>query len=305
VKRLPLLAVVIAAALIAAVVLILERVDQRPDDSGRRKGPEKETPKGAFRGNPSKPMLIPTPSVTLSTGRSVAVIIDDIGYDIRIAEELVRIPAPIALAVLPDTPYAVQAARLSHAAGKEILLHLPMEPRSYPGESPVAGMLKANMTEKEIRHHIQKGLGAVPFASGVNNHMGSRFMEDEKSLSVIMEELRSRNLFFVDSMTTDDSRGKESAARSHVRFAARDVFIDYAPGYAVALESLTGAFREGRNNGAPVLMIGHPYRETVQAIHDVLPLWRKEGVKVISVSAYLRISGEAGGKSPFVKKAER
>jgi uncharacterized protein len=303
VKRFPVLAVVIAAALIAAFVLILERMDQKPDDSDRRRGSEKERPKGALTGKPSNPRVKPTSSVISSTGHSVAIIIDDIGYDMRIAEELTRITEPIALAVLPNTPYAEEAARLSHAAGKEILLHLPMEPRSRPGETAGSGMLKVDMTPEEIRHQLRKDLAAVPFVSGVNNHMGSRFMEDEKSLSVIMEELRSKDLFFVDSMTTDDSRGRDSATRARVRFAARDVFIDHVPGYAVALESLTAAFRERRNNGSPVLMIGHPYRETVQAIHDVLPLWRKEGIKVISVSAYLRISGEAEKKSPFVKKA--
>jgi uncharacterized protein len=304
VKRFPVLAVVIAAALIAAFVLVLERMDRKPVDSDRRRESKKERPKGAFTGTPSNPRMKPTLPVISSTGRSVVIIIDDIGYDMRIAEELARIPEPIALAVLPNTPYAEEAARLSHAAGKEILLHLPMEPRYRPGETPGSGMLKVDMDAEEIRHQIRKDLAAVPFVSGVNNHMGSRFMEDEQSLFVIMEELRSRDLFFVDSMTTDDSRGRDAAARAHVRFAARDVFIDHAPGYAVALKSLTTTLRERRNNGSPVLMIGHPYRETVQAIHDVLPLWQKEGIKVISVSAYLRILGEAEKKSPFVKKAE-
>ncbi len=305
-KRFPLLAVVIAAALIAAVVLFLERVEQRPDDSGARRGPGKETPKKASTGKPPRPGLEPAPPGTAYLGRPVAVIIDDIGFDLRIVEELAGIPAPIAFAVLPHTPHAVEAAKLFHAAGKEILLHLPMEPHSYPGESPGAGALMADMDAGEIRRQIREDLAAVPFVSGVNNHMGSRFMEDEARLAIVMEELRAKGLFFVDSRTTADSRGRESAGRARVRFAARDVFIDHAPGYAAALENLTGAFRQGRKNGAPVLMIGHPHMETVRAIRDALPFWQKEGVNVIPVSAYLRISGGAGKQDPFVKKqAER
>jgi len=297
---------VIAAALIAAVVLILERVEQRPDDSGARRAPVKETPKKASTGKPPRPGWEPAPPGTAYLGRPVAVIIDDIGFDLRIVEELVRIPAPIAFAVLPHTPHAVEAAKLFHAAGKEILLHLPMEPHPYPGGSPGAGALMADMDAGEIRRQIREDLAAVPFVSGVNNHMGSRFMEDEARLAIVMEELRAKGLFFVDSRTTADSRGKKSAGRARVRFAARDVFIDNAPGYAAALENLTGAFRQGRRNGAPVLMIGHPHMETVRAIRDALPFWQKEGVKVIPVSAYLRISGGAGKQDPFVKKqAER
>jgi len=291
------LAVVIAAALIAAVVLFLERVEQRPDDSATRRGPGKETP---------RPGLEPAPLGTAYPGRPVAVIIDDIGFDLRIVEELAGIQAPIAFAVLPHTPHAVEAAKLFHAAGKEILLHLPMEPRSYPGGSPGAGALMTDMDAEEIRRQIREDLAAVPFISGVNNHMGSRFMEDEARLAIVMEELRAKGLFFVDSMTTADSRGRELAGRERVRFAARDVFIDHAPGYAAALRNLTGAFRQGRRNGAPVLMIGHPHMETVRAIRDALPFWQKEGVKVIPVSACLRISGGAGKQYPLAKKqAER
>ena len=299
-KRFPFLAVVIAAALIAAVVLFLERVEQRPDDSGARRGPGKETPKRASTGKQPRPG-----QATLETahsGRSVAVIIDDIGFDLRIVENLAGIPAPLAFAILPHTPHAVEAAKLLHAAGKEILLHLPMEPYSHPGGSPGSGALMVDMDAGEIRRQIRADLAAVPFVSGVNNHMGSRFMEDEARLAIVMEELRAKGLFFVDSRTTADSRGKESAGRAHVRFAARDIFIDHTPGRAAAMESLTGAVRQGQRNGAPLLMIGHPHIETVRAIRDALPFWQKEGVKVIPVSAFMRISGGAGKQNPFANK---
>lgn len=300
-RRFPFLAVIIAAALIAAVVLFLERVERLPDDSAVRKSPGRGTPGKAVPGKKPGPGLKPAPPQTAHPGRPIAVIIDDIGFDLKIVEELAGIPAPIAFAVLPHAPHAVEAARLLHAAGKEILLHLPMEPRSYPGESPGAGALMADMDEGEIRRRIREGLAAVPFVSGVNNHMGSRFMEDEARLAIVMEELRKRDLFFVDSRTAADSRGRESAGRAGVRFAARDLFIDHAPGYAAALENLTGSFRQGRSNGAPVLMIGHPHAQTVRAIRDAMPVWKTEGVRVIPVSACL-ISGGAGKQDPFAKR---
>jgi polysaccharide deacetylase 2 family uncharacterized protein YibQ len=300
VRRFPFLAVIIAAALIAAVVLVLERAERRPDDSATRRGPGKGTPGKAVTGK--TPDLRPVPPEAAYPGRPVAVIIDDIGFDLKIVGELAGIPAPIAFAVLPHAPHAAEAARLLHAAGKEILLHLPMEPLSYPGESPGAGALMADMDEAEIRRRIREDLAEVPFASGVNNHMGSRFMEDGTRLAIVMDELQKRDLFFVDSRTTADSRGRESAGRAGVRFAARDLFIDHAPGYAAALESLTGSFRQRRSTGAPVLMIGHPHAQTVRAIRDVLPVWQTEGVRVIPVSACLRIPGGTGKQHPSVKE---
>lgn len=306
-RRFPFLAVIVAAALIAAVVLILERVGQRPDDSATSRAPEKEAPGRAAKGKtPVRPDLGQAPSKGAHPGRQIAVIIDDIGYDLRVVEELAGIPAPIAFAVLPHAPHAAEAARRLHAAGKEILLHLPMEPHSYPGESPGAGALMADMNGAEIRRQIREDLEVVPFVSGVNNHMGSRFMEDGARLAIVMEELRRRGLFFVDSRTTPDSRGMASAGRAGVRFAARDLFIDHAPGYAAALESLTGPSRPGRGNDAPVLMIGHPHAQTVKAIRDALLVWQMNGVRVIPVSACLRISGTAGKPGTYAKReAER
>lgn len=280
-KRFPVLSVIIAAALIAAAVLFLERVEF-PEDSAARKSLPAE--------RPGKAVKQKTPADG-NKGLEIAVIIDDIGFDLGAVEELAKIKAPLGFAILPNAPYAAEAAEILHAAGKEILLHLPMEPRSYPEESPGAGALLVHMDAGEIRMRIAAGLAAVPHVSGVNNHMGSLFMEDEARLFVVMDELGKRGLFFVDSMTTPGSRGREAASRAGVRFAARNVFIDHEPGYAAALEKLTSPPRQGRKNGAPLVMIGHPHPETVRALKKALPILREEGVRLIPVSAALKTPG--------------
>ena len=291
-KRFPLFYVIFAAASIAAVILFLERVE-RPDLSVTRQSPRKEAPgKALTPKTPAREVAEPAAPKAGQQGRPIAVIIDDIGFDLRIVEELAGIPAPIAFAVLPHTPHAVEAARFLHAAGKEILLHLPMEPRSYPEESPGAGALMVDMDERQIRRQVQENLAAVPYVSGVNNHMGSRFMEDEARLTVVMEELKKRGLYFVDSRTTPDSRGREAANRTGVRFAAKDLFIDHVPGYAAVLENLTGPARRGGKHGKPVLMIGHPHPETVRALRDALPRWQAEGVRLVALPTFFRTSEE-------------
>ncbi|MBU2252086.1 MAG: divergent polysaccharide deacetylase family protein [Proteobacteria bacterium] len=295
-KGFPVLAVIITAALIAAVFLFLERMEL-PDDSATRKGRKTAPPKKALKQKTPERR----PPVAERREQQIAVIIDDIGYDLGAAEELARIRAPIAFAVLPHTPHAAEAAEILHAAGKEILLHLPMEPRSYPGENPGAGALMADMDEKEIRRQIALDLAAVPYVSGVSNHMGSRFMKDDIRLSVVMDELKKRGLFFVDSRTASDSRGKEAAARARVRFAERSVFIDHTRGYAAALANLTRLPRQGGEGGKPLMMIGHPHPETVRALKEVLPIWQEEGVRMIPVSAYLSASGGKEKENFLVK----
>jgi polysaccharide deacetylase 2 family uncharacterized protein YibQ len=297
-KRFPFLTVLIVAALIAVVVIYLERVGPRTDRAvipeGRRAEPREKalTPSLPERKQPEAEI----------GGRQIAVIIDDIGYDLRVVEDLLRIDAPIAFAILPHTPHAREAARLLHAAGKEILLHLPMEPRSYPAENPGKGALFVNMDEEEIRRRIEADLTAVPYVAGVNNHMGSRFMEDEGRLAVVMQELAKKGLFFVDSLTTPVSRARSAAAKAGVRYVSRTAFIDNTPGYAAALTNLLQPPRRGWEAGKPLLMIGHPRPETVRALREAQPFWQTEGVRMIPLSAYLATQGGQEKKDVLAKK---
>lgn len=283
-KPFPFLVVIVAAALIATVFLVLERLVLAPEAPERSVGPVQD--RRAGRAVPPGPARSPKPSSAIPA-RSIAIIIDDIGFDLDIVDELARIPVPLAFAVLPGTPHAAAAARRLHGEGKVLLLHLPMEPHAPPGGGSGQGVLTSDMDESAIHGTLSGHMAAVPFISGVNNHMGSRFMEDETRLSLVLSELKARGLFFVDSRTTADSRGRETAGAVGIRFAERDLFIDHAPGYAAAMESLAEPFRYRNGSGAPVLMIGHPRRPTVQAIKDTLPRWEARGWTVVPVTECL------------------
>lgn len=287
----------IAVSLVVTAAAILLERDKRlpekavPDDreaKSRKKASIPETPARASQGVERR-------------SRKIAIVIDDIGFDLRLVEELARIRAPIAFAILPFAPHATEAARLLHRAGKEILLHLPMEPRSYPEENPGAGALFTNMNAGEIRRQIETNLIKVPYASGVNNHMGSLFMEYEAGLSVVMEELAKRGLFFVDSRTTPSTRGREAAAKAGVRFAERAVFIDRQRGYTAALANLTQQHQSAWEKGKPLLLIGHPHGETIRALREAQPRWQEEEVQVIPVSTFISVPGGEKKQNALMK----
>lgn len=287
-KRFTMMAMVVAAALLAAAFLVLERM--APPNR------EASVPHRLGSGPPDK--TDPSPPAVLPGGkgekRKIAIIIDDIGYDNRSITALAELPAPIAFAVLPFTPHAVPAANGLHAAGKEILLHLPMEPHSYPADNPGKGALFSNMTAETIQRQLAAALAGVPHASGVNNHMGSRFMEDETGMAIVMEALARRGLFFVDSLTAPTSRGRKAAAKAGVPFAARSAFIDHPPHVGVVFERLTHLPQGGESGTAPLLLIGHPRIETIRALRAALPFWEEQGISVISVAAFL--AETTGGK---------
>ena len=223
--------------------------------------------------------------------RRVAIIVDDIGNDLASVDELLALDVPITFAILPHCAHSVDAARVLHRAGREVLLHLPMEPHGYPEQKPGAGAVFVSMTDEEIMRRVDEDLASVPHAVGINNHMGSRFMEDEAKLAVVLKQIKARGLFFVDSRTTRYTRGEEIAARLGLAFVSRQVFIDSGRTYEEARRSLMGA---GDGSG-PVLMIGHPYPGTIRALREVLPVLKNRGVEVVSVS---KLTAPAGEKRP-------
>lgn len=215
----------------------------------------------------------------------IAILIDDIGYDFKVLNELITMDAPLTFAVLPHYPHSRDAARTLHEKSKEILLHLPMEPHAYPDEQPGAGALLLKMSVDEIGKQVNKDIAAVPFVSGVNNHMGSRFMEDEAKLSTVFNQLKKKNLFFVDSRTTPATKAKEIATLSGVPFISRKILIDSEHNYRATLQNLIKLREMAQHeNSEPVLVIGHPYPETIQTLRKALPVLKAQGVLIVPVS---------------------
>jgi len=221
--------------------------------------------------------------VPSSKRQKIAFIIDDIGYDLSPLNELLKINAPITFSILPYSPYSIDAAEKLHRAGKEILLHLPMEPYGYPDKDPGIGALFLWMNEEEIKTQIKKDIEAVPYISGVNNHMGSRFMENEDKLSIVLNQLNEEGLFFVDSLTTKHSKGKKLAKGMGLRFASRDIFIDNNQDFTIILQKFISPLKK-RNRWKTLLIICHPYPSTISALKDAVPKIKAEGINIVPVS---------------------
>jgi polysaccharide deacetylase 2 family uncharacterized protein YibQ len=221
--------------------------------------------------------------------RRVAIIIDDIGNDLKAVKELLEIESDITFAIMPLCRHTREAAEAVHKAHREVLLHLPMEPLSYPRENPGNGALFTDMNDDELIFQLNKDLASVPHVSGVNNHMGSKFMSNEKKLELIFDKLREKRLFFIDSRTTPNSKALSASKRSGLPVASRRMFIDNKRDYKEIYKILEGVARNTRDgNVSPIIIIGHPYSETIKAIRDSAKLLRDNGVCVVPVSKLIQ-----------------
>ena len=158
-------------------------------------------------------------------------------------------------------------AALAKDKGRELLVHLPMEPKGWPKVNPGKGALFTDMDAKELRAVLADDLAQVPGARGANNHMGSRFTQTASAMAVVMAELKKRSMYFLDSLTAPHSQGVPQARAAGLPVYKRSVFLDNIRDAGAIMRQLEKAERQAAGTGQAVA-IGHPYPETLAALKE-------------------------------------
>lgn len=221
----------------------------------------------------------------------IAIIIDDLGYELAAGERALALPGPVSFAVLPDSPYASRLAGLAHANGREVLLHLPLQAASDPHDSDTGG-LTLDMNEQEFRAAIGSSIRSVPHIVGINTHRGSLLTRHPGHMQWLMDEILGRGgLFFVDSYTTAQSVALRVARESGVPAIRRHVFLDPD----AALNTVEAEFRRlltmAETRGF-ALGIGHPYPATLAFLEQALA--GLDGVDLVPVSILVGVATASG-----------
>ncbi len=211
----------------------------------------------------------------------IALIIDDLG-DSRIkGERAIDLPGPVTLAVLPHTRWGTDLARRAYERQREVMLHLPM---ANLGNVPLGPEpLTPRLSRHEFRSRLANALKRVPGARGINNHMGSALTQEPREMTWLMQELRVRGLYFIDSRTTHKTVAKRIAHEQAVLASSRDVFLDNVRDTAAIDVQFRKLVRIARDRGT-ALGIGHPYPETLAYLEQRLPALADEGVQLVPAS---------------------
>ncbi len=194
----------------------------------------------------------------------LAIVIDDMGYRRDEGEDLLALDLELTFAFLPAGPFSLEQAEEADRRGRDILLHFPMEP-SDPTVNPGPGAAKIAMRPSELGRVFRENMAAVPMAIGINNHMGSRFTRDEKSMREFLGLVKNTGLFYLDSYTVSDSTGYELAGDMGIRRARRNVFLDNVQDRDLIRKQLEQLIIFSEKYGKAI-GIGHPYPETVAAL---------------------------------------
>ncbi len=215
----------------------------------------------------------------------IAIVIDDMGISHRRTKDISLIHAPLTSSFLTYGNSLERQVAAAKRAGHEIIVHVPMEPKSLSNMSP--DVLKVTMNEGEIKSGLEKMLSRFHDVKGVNNHMGSRFTENLEKMQYVMDVLKEHNLFFLDSKTSGKSVGKSVARANGVNYANRHVFLDNTNEVDYILKQLALAEKIAKNNGYAIA-IGHPKSNTVEALKLWVPSLSEKNIRLVHLSQIVK-----------------
>jgi uncharacterized protein len=223
---------------------------------------------------------------TKTSLNQIAIIIDDNGYNIDECRILSTIKYPIAVSILPHLPQTKSVATCAQRLNKEVMLHLPLEPYQNEQKYPDDYIIKTNMPERMVLKKFKSALASVPYAVGVNNHMGSKATENLPLMTTLFKQMEKLHLFFIDSRVTAKSICPGLAKKTRIPFAERDIFLDNESDRSYIENQFRLLADRARQNGHAI-GIGHARALTWQVTAEQLDRLSQEGFEIVTVKQIL------------------
>jgi hypothetical protein len=226
----------------------------------------------------------------------VAIVIDDMGFNLNAAKRVIALPAPVTCAIIPYSGHAKAVARLARAAGKEVYIHMPMESPFRAADVPEYRLiLRPGMDRAKIAENIRLAMTEVPYAAGLNNHEGSLATESPELMADVMAVLKPLNLVFLDSGTTEKTVAWKAARDGGLRWERRNVFLDaeyQRPGAGgghtrnpAAIEAEFARLIGLARARGHAIAIGHAqFAVTMETLARRIPEARRQGVEFVPAS---------------------
>lgn len=227
-----------------------------------------------------EPELIVRPKVKLG---KIAIVIDDWGYNLKNRDFITDNDFSLTLSVLPFKAFSTEVARLAHSKNKDVIIHMPMEPHNKDDYGLEEKTLLTTMDKDTVIKILDQAFGAVPYARGISNHMGSMATENTRLMKIVLDYLKKREMFFLDSLVTPRSVCRRLAQSIRLRYAQRNVFIDNESDRAYIRAQLVKLAVMAKSKGVAI-GIGHDRVNTVAVLKEVIPELEAQGYEFVSLS---------------------
>ncbi len=229
--------------------------------------------------------LLRKATLPAKVGRT-AIIVDDFGYRYdETINQFICFPLPLTVSILPGLKESRRIAREAQLAGREVLLHMPMEPLKEKF-SDDGHIILADHDPATIRLRLRQAFTLVPEAKGMNNHQGSRIIADRNVMTVVMAEMKRQNKFFIDSYTNPQSVALTIAKQMGVPCIANQIFLD-AENDEAFIESQLERLAELSSKQGKAVGIAHARKRTLEVLKRKLPGLQARGIEFVYVSELL------------------
>lgn len=216
----------------------------------------------------------------------LAVIVDDCGYDMSSVRTLLNTGLPLNFAVLPYKPYSSDVLEMIKSDGRVAMLHLPMEPMDRSAMSEGSSTICTDMSKDKILELTRKAINSLPGVSGVNNHQGSKATADSATMTIVLQELRKQDLFFVDSRTSSKSVARDKAVAMGVPTARNDIFLDNSSDVQAIRKQIYKAMDIAEKNGSAIA-ICHARPNTAKAWSMYAEEIKNTGIELVPITDLL------------------
>ncbi|MCM3340300.1 divergent polysaccharide deacetylase family protein [Paenibacillus sp. MER TA 81-3] len=228
--------------------------------------------------------LLPSPAYSLEpiSGRTAAVVIDDFGNNMAGTEEMLGLPIPLTVAVMPFLPSTKQDAERAHQRGHEVIVHMPMEPISGKASWLGPGAILTSLSDKEIVRRVNAAIDEVPHAVGMNNHMGSKATADRRVMRLVLKVCKERGLYFLDSKTNYRSVVSEVGKEIGIPIVQNHLFLDdvYKESHIVKQCRLLEEHLAQHDSCVTIGHVGRPGLKTAVVLRQYVPRISKKATFV-------------------------
>ncbi|WP_407669721.1 divergent polysaccharide deacetylase family protein [Paenibacillus kobensis] len=221
--------------------------------------------------------------------KRIAIVIDDFGNGMTGTEEMLKLPFPFTIAVMPFMPTTKSDAENAHKLGHDVIVHMPMEPNKGKKEWLGPGAITTDLSDAEIRKRVEAAIDNVPFAVGMNNHMGSKATSDERVMRVVLTVCKERGLFFLDSRTSYKTVVPKIAAEIGIPLLNNHVFLDDVYSTSHIAKQIGEVYKqlEQTEHCVAIGHVGPPGKKTAAVLLQSTPSLRENAI-IVKLSDLIR-----------------
>jgi len=237
--------------------------------------------------------IVPDASIERKVGH-LALIIDDLEIsDTEISQRFLRIERPLTFSINPWRASAEKKAREVDGQNQEVIIHLPMEPDSYPRISPGRHAVLVNQSPLQNKRVVQDAVAALPMARGVKNFMGSRATSQRNVMEPVLREVKDSKKYFVDSMTSSRSVAHKTAEQLEIPGGVSWGFLDTEDNQERIAARLDQASLAAMKDG-PVILVARARANTLVVLEEKMQRLALRGIQFVHASTLVTGGKDAG-----------